>query len=100
MPYAVSYTVPAPEPVYWRVKEAMGPEPAEGMIALLVMRAENGLRHIAVWEDRESWDRFQRERVTPAVAQTLAQLGRAAEPPTPPAMDELALVDVMTAQIP
>ncbi len=99
MPYAVSYTVPAPEPIYWRVKEAIGPDPAEGLIAHLVVQAENGLRHIAVWDSRESWDRFQHDRVGPAVAETLAQLGRlAGQVPPEPLVEELALVDVMTAQ--
>jgi hypothetical protein len=44
---------------------------------------------------QELFDRFQRERVGPAVAGALASIGLT-EPPPRPEIEELALVDVIT----
>lgn len=54
-----------------------------------------GLRHIAVWESKEQWKRFQAERVGPAVGKVLAGMG-ITEPPPRPVVTELDLVDVIT----
>jgi hypothetical protein len=93
--YAISYDVPADEGIYQRVKAAMGDEPAKGLIVQMVVKRDGGLRHFGVWESKELFDRFQQERVSPAVGRVLASIG-VNEPPARPEIEELALVDVIT----
>jgi hypothetical protein len=96
MMYAFSYDVPGDEGIYQRVKAALGDEPAKGLIVQMVVKRAEGMRHLGVWESRELFDRFQAERVAPAVAGVLAAIGLT-EPPGRPEVEELALVDVITA---
>jgi hypothetical protein len=93
--YAFSYDVPGDPGIYQRVKAAIGDEPAKGLIVQMVVKRDQGLRHVGVWESKELFDRFQQERVGPAVAETLTSIG-VTEPPRRPEIEELALVDVIT----
>jgi hypothetical protein len=93
MTLAFSYEVPASEQMYRQVKQAIGDEQPEGLVVHLVVRAEQGLRHIEVWDSKEEWDRFHEERVEPALHQVLTAAGFEQMPPDPP-VEELALVDV------
>ena len=94
--YAFSYDVPGDEGIYRRVQAGLGEEPPKGLIALMVVKRDGGLRHLGVWESKELFDRFQQERVGPAVAGVLAGIG-VTERPAPPEVEEMALVDVATA---
>jgi hypothetical protein len=94
--YAFSYDVPGDEGIYRRVQAGLGDEPPKGLIVMMVVKRDEGLRHLGVWESKELFDRFQQERVGPAVAGVLAAIGLT-QPPPPPAVEEMALVDVATA---
>ncbi len=48
-----------------------------------------------VWDSREAWERFQRDRLGPALGRVLSSMG-VHEPPPRPEPDELQLVDVVT----
>lgn len=96
MAYGCVYDVPGDENVYAKVKAEIGEDRPEGLVAQLVSKLEGGgLRHMTVWESKEQWERFQAERVGPAVGRVLAGMGIAGAPP-PPAVTELDLVDVIT----
>jgi hypothetical protein len=93
MSYAVSYDVPGDEQMYQQVTAAIGDEPPKGLVTHLVFKVPGGLRHIGVWDSPEDFQRFQVERVRPAVHAMLTAVGFTEMPPDP-AVDELALVDV------
>jgi hypothetical protein len=61
-------------------------------------RPEGGLRHFAVWESKEAFERFQQERVGPAVAKVLGSMG-ITEAPERPTVEDLELVDVISRPI-
>ncbi len=92
MPYAFHYDVPADEQFYRRVKDEIGEEKPQGLVAHLVVKRDGGLRHIEVWDSKEDWERFRRERVDPALDKVFAAAGVGRRPPQPPAQ-EMALVD-------
>lgn len=96
MPYACFYDVPGDERTYAQVKAQIGEEQPKGLVLHLVVKREDGLRHFAVWESREEWERFQQERVAPAVAKMLATVG-VTEPPPRPEAQEMELIDIMTS---
>jgi hypothetical protein len=96
MSYAMFYDVPANEGMYQNVKARIGDEQPEGLVVNLVVQTDNGLRHIGVWESQEDWQRFNDDRVRPAVHAVLTAAGFAEMPPDPP-VEELKLVDVWIA---
>lgn len=81
MPYACSYEVPASIEMYREVRRLIGPEPAIGMLAHLVVLNESGLQHLEVWESEDDCRRFRAERVVPAVHTVLRAAGLAQMPP-------------------
>ena len=93
MPYAVQYDVPANEQFYSTVKAEIGDERPEGLVVHLVVKRDAGLRHIGVWDSRENWERFQRERVEPAIGKVFAAAGFAQRPPQPEE-HEMDVIDV------
>ena len=94
MSYAVFYDVPGDEHIYGKVKAEIGDEPAKGLrVQLVAKRDGGGLRHIQVWESKEDWERFQEERVAPAVTKVLAGIGMTEPPPRPP-VKEMNLIDL------
>lgn len=93
MTYAVEYEVPGNEEIYRRVKAGIGDEAPEGLIVHVVVKSTLGLKHLEVWESRQLWESFRDERVRPAVAAVLSELG-VSEPPPAPAENELDVVDV------
>lgn len=96
MAYACFYDSPGDERIYAKVKAEIGEHQPHGLVAQLVSKLETGgLRHIAVWESREQWERFEAERVAPAVGKVLAGMG-VIEPPPCLAVTEIDLVDVIT----
>ena len=95
MPYACYYDVPGDERMYAQVKAEIGEELPKGLILHMVIKREDGLRHFEVWESRQEWERFQQERVAPAVAKMLEAVG-VTEPPPRPEAQEMELVDIRT----
>lgn len=93
MSYAVQFDVPADEQFYRRVMEEIGDEHPKGLVVHLVVKHDGGLRHIEVWESKEDWGWFRRERVEPALDKVFAAAGVAERPPQPDAQ-ELNVVDV------
>ncbi len=81
--------------MYAQVSAEIGEEQPKGLILHLVIKREDGLRHFAVWESRQEWERFQQERVAPAVAKMLAAVG-VTDPPPRPEAQEMELVDLTT----
>lgn len=97
MSYACFYDVPSNEEIYDKCKAEIGDAQPDGLIVLMVVKHGEGLRHYAVWQSKEQWNRFQQERVRPAVARVLSSLD-IPEPPAPPSLQEMDLVDVITAR--
>jgi len=95
--HAFYYDVPGDEAMYRQVKDRIGDEVAHGLVVQVVTRIEGGLRHLDVWQSREHWQRYQRERVGPAVGAVLATAGI---PPhgAPPVEHELDLVHLDVGQ--
>lgn len=97
MSYAIFYDVPGDEHVYARVKAEIGGEPAKGLLVQLVVKADaGGVRHFQVWESRRDWERFQAERVEPAVGTVLAGMGMTGPRPPAPPPQEMELIDLIT----
>jgi hypothetical protein len=85
MSYAFFYDVPGDEHIYGKVKAEIGDDPPKGLLVQLVIERDGeGLRHIHVWESKEDWERFQEERVEPAVTKVLAGIGMTEPPPRSP----------------
>ena len=95
MPYGCYYDVPGDERMYAQVKAEIGEEQPKGLVLHMVIKREDGLRHFEVWESRQEWERFQQERVAPAVAKMLAAVG-VTEPPPRPEAQEMELIDIRT----
>ena len=98
MAYAVQYDVPATEQFYSAVKAEIGDEQPEGLVVHLVVKRDAGLRHIGVWDSREDWERFRRERVGPALGKVFAAAGSDRRPPQPEE-HEMDVVDVSLGQL-
>ena len=94
MAYACQYDVPADEQFYRRVMAEIGDEQPKGLVAHLVVKRDQGLRHIEVWDSKDDWERFRTERVDPALDRVFAAAGFAGRPPRPPEQ-ELDLVDAL-----
>lgn len=92
MPYATTMDTPATEEHYRRVREKLGDETPPGLVMHLAIKSDSGIRHIDVWDTEADWDRFQSERLTPAVRETLAEFGIPAV--APPEREALQVVDV------
>jgi len=95
MSYAFFYDVPGDKGMYEQVKAQIGEEQPKGLVLHLVVKREAGLRHFNVWESRQEWERFQQEKVAPAVTKVLAANG-VTEPPPRPEAQEMDLVDITT----
>jgi hypothetical protein len=74
MTYAFVQDVPANEEIYGKVR-ALLPEDAPGLLAHIVIKQDNGLRYVDVWNDEASWLAFRDAHVEPAVGQVLASYG-------------------------
>lgn len=74
MPYAFVQDVPANEEIYGKVR-ALLPDDAPGLQVHLVIKREDGLRYVNVWDDKSSRIAFRDAHVDPAVTQVLASYG-------------------------
>jgi DNA-binding transcriptional LysR family regulator len=75
MAYTFVHDVPGNARIYAQVSARIGEDMPPEFIAQVVHKLPDGLRHIEVWESRDAWERFQSERVAPAVDAVLAGLG-------------------------
>jgi hypothetical protein len=73
--YSFIQDVPADEPMYRKIRALLPGNAPAGMLAHLVMRREQGLRYIDVWDTEADWRQFQLEHVEPAVGKVLAEYG-------------------------
>ena len=86
--------VPGDETMHGEIKQRLGDEVPAGLIAHLVFKIENGLRHIEVWETPEAWVRYRDEAVEPAVDAVLAAHGISDGDVGEPVWREIDMVDV------
>jgi hypothetical protein len=82
--YSFTQDVPIDRAFYERITDALGPDPAPGLIVhLAIERAEGGLRYIDVWETEADCDRFTEERLHPVVHALLTDIFGDELPPEP-----------------
>ena len=96
MTYAFTYDVPITPDIYARIADGIGREYPAGLIAHVAHRTETGLRYIDVWQAKDDWEAFQRDRVHPVVHPLLQEM-LGFVPPEPP-QTVLDIVDVWTAE--
>lgn len=75
MAYAFVHDVPADEQMYHEIRRRLGDETPEGLIAHVVIKRDDGLRYVDVWETEADWERFRAERAEPTVDAILGELG-------------------------
>jgi hypothetical protein len=92
--YSFTQDVPIDRAFYERITDALGPEPAPGLIVhLAIERPEGGLRYVDVWESQADCDRFTEERLHPVVHSLLTEIFGDELPPEPERM-RLSVVHV------
>jgi hypothetical protein len=92
MTYAFIRDVPITEAQYSEVRAEIGDEAPKGLVAHLVLRQDDGLRYIDVWDSQADWDRFREERVDPAVRKMMAAHG-ITPPPAPLPQQAIDVID-------
>lgn len=66
--YAFEQPVPITAEIYAKIRERLGPDPLEGLVVHLTVRAADGsIRYVDVWTSKEACDRAFRERIHPVV---------------------------------
>lgn len=75
MSYAFIQDVPADEKMYHQMRDKLPSEAPAGLVAHIVIKREEGLRYVDVWETEAQWGRFRDECVEPAVSEVLASYG-------------------------
>jgi hypothetical protein len=82
--YAFTQDVPIDRAFYTRITDALGPEPAPGLIVhLAIERPEGGLRYVDVWESEADCEQFTDDRLHPVVHGLLAEIFGDDLPPEP-----------------
>jgi hypothetical protein len=78
--------VPIDMDIYKRITAELGDDVPQGLITHVVFQREQGLRYLEVWESEQDWDRFEEERLHPAVDRVCERAGvpRPAEPDRQP----------------
>ena len=71
MTYAYTYDVPIGPEIYAEIKNGLGPDSPDGLIAHLAYRIDSGLRYLDVWRSQEDCKRFVEERLHPVVDEVL-----------------------------
>ena len=98
MTYAFTYDVPINEQTYARIKDGLGPERPDGLIAHLAWHTDAGLRYVDVWRSKDDFEAFAENRLHPVVHPLLAEtLGFVPPEPTRTVLD---LVDAWTERHP
>ena len=96
MSYAFTYDVPINAETYARIKEGLGPERPDGLIAHLAWRTDTGLRYVDVWQTKNDFDAFEHGRLHPVVHPLLPDM-LGFVPPEPP-KTALDTVNAWTAE--
>jgi hypothetical protein len=98
MTYAFTYEVPINADIYARIKDGLGPERPDGLIAHLAWRTESGLRYVDVWQSKDASEAFTENRLHPVVHPLLEEmLGFV---PPEPAVTVLDVIDAWTDRHP
>ena len=98
MTYAFTYDVPIGAETYAQIKDGLGPERPDGLIAHLAWRTESGLRYVDVWQSKDQHEAFAEQRLHPVVHPLLEEmLGFVPPEPTHTVLD---LVDAWTDRHP
>lgn len=95
MTHAFYMDVPITMEIYQRIRAEFGEETPQGLIVHVVFQCEQGLRYLEVWESKEDWDRFEEERLHPAVDRIFQRAGR--ERPAEPDRQFINVTDVWSA---
>ena len=98
MTYAFTYDVPIGADVYARIKDGLGPEHPEGLIAHLAWRNGTGLRYVEVWDSKDQCEDFTENRLHPVVHPLLEEM-LGFVPPEPP-RTVLDVIDAWTDRHP
>jgi hypothetical protein len=98
MSYAFIRDVPINEEQYETVSRHIGDEVPKGLVVHLVMRHEQGLRYIDIWDSEADWKRFREERVGPAVQAMRATHG-IEQPGAPVPEQRIEVLDVMVGAL-
>jgi hypothetical protein len=93
--YGFTQDLPISPDVWFRIKEAIGDAPIDGLLVHAVTRHGDGVRYFDLWESREACDRFLEERVHPVLRSVFAAAGG-----NMPAEPERVEFEVVDAQIP
>ena len=81
MSYAFTADAPAGEQHYAEVRAAIGAAAPEGLVVHLIVRRDDGLRYIDVWDSQARRRRFRGDRIGPA-ARTVSAAGGMTRPAT------------------
>jgi hypothetical protein len=102
MPFGFVQDVPVNEDTYRQIRAQLGDAPPPGLIAHVVIKHENGLRHVNVWETQQAWQTFHDEKLWPAVSSVLATLGIHPDPSQDAVRETVDVIDawVQPAQVP
>ena len=68
MPYALVQDVSASWPQYEQLAAALLDPTPEGLILHLAGPTDEGIRVIDIWVSEQDWQRYQAERLAPAIA--------------------------------
>ena len=83
MTFAFTYDVPIGPDIYDRIKDGLGPEQPDGLIAHLAWRTETGLRYVEVWRSESQWEDFAEKRLHPVVHPLLSRRSASCPPSRP-----------------
>jgi hypothetical protein len=98
MTFAFTYDVPIGPDVYERIRDGLGREQPDGLIAHLAWRTETGLRYVEVWRSEPQWEDFAEKRLHPVVHPLLEEM-LGFVPPEPP-RTSLDVIDAWTDRNP
>ncbi len=92
--YSYVQDVPIGEEIYAKIRDRLGSEPIDGLVAHIVVRRDDGnLRYVDVWQSKEACDAAFETRIHPAVFSVFHETGF--QPKGEPKRDDKAVVDVM-----
>ncbi len=75
MAFAFYMDVPIDEAIYARVREKVGEEPPKGLIMHLVVKRDDGLRYIDVWESKAAFEQAFEGRIHSKVHEAFEEVG-------------------------
>ncbi len=73
MTYAFTFDVPINAEIYARIKEGIGTQRPDGMIAHLAWHTDTGLRYVDVWQSKDQYEAFAEQRLHPVVRPLLEE---------------------------